>query len=69
LYRKKNEDTKVVEKLETWKFGSVCFWYIIHPKKLQNMQEMAQRGPTLEIFTETNLPKKAIGNLQEKVQS
>jgi hypothetical protein len=36
---RKMERIKVVEKLEIYKFGSVHFWYIIHPKKLRNLQQ------------------------------
>jgi hypothetical protein len=33
---------KVVEKLEIYKFGSVYFWYMIHPKKLRNLQKKSK---------------------------
>ncbi len=33
---------KVVVNLQIYNFGSVRFWYMIHPKKLQNLQEKVQ---------------------------
>jgi hypothetical protein len=47
---------KVVEKPMIYKFGSVHFWYMIHPKKLQNLQKKKKSpkfscGPKLEAFT------------------
>ncbi len=35
---------KAVEKLQIYKFGSVHFWYIIHPKKLRNLQKKKKKS-------------------------
>jgi hypothetical protein len=39
---KKIKRIKVVEKLWINKFGCVDFWYMIHLKKLRNLQKKAQ---------------------------
>ncbi len=33
---------KVLEKLKIYEFGTVHFWDMIHPKKLQNLQRKVQ---------------------------
>jgi hypothetical protein len=33
---------KVVEKRQIYKYGSAHFWYMIHPKKLRNLQNKVQ---------------------------
>jgi hypothetical protein len=33
---------KLIEKLQNYKFGSVYFWDMIHPKKVQNLQNKVQ---------------------------
>jgi hypothetical protein len=50
---RKMERIKVVEKLQIYKFRSLHFWYMIHPKKLQNSQKNLKFswGPMLEAFT------------------
>jgi hypothetical protein len=40
-YRKMKK-IKVVEKYDIYKFVSVCIWYKIHPKKLQNLQKRSK---------------------------
>ncbi len=48
------ERIKVVGKLQVYTLGSVHFWYMIHPKKLWNLQIKRPQYPwvpKLKVFT------------------